>query len=179
MLIVTEANRQHKKLLKKLTATKVWIFLCARLSVMYVLCTLSLYFSLTAGLCGGFLISVSQVEKWRFRQMQLPVQDHTAEMTGGQAKGQAETIEHLSLGLLDYRVFVSKSQMAKKLPLSHLIFHTKCYTLPDVYSNFLKKWIHPFGVGKHFDFVRIRTAFLQRLLWWKVLLLEFSELFCF
>jgi len=57
-----------------------------QLSVMYVLCTLSLYFSLTAGLCGGFLISVSQVEKWRLRQMQLPVQDHTAEMTGGQAK---------------------------------------------------------------------------------------------
>ena len=56
--------------------------------------------------------------------MKLPVQDHTAEMTGDQAKAK-QRLEHLSLGLLDSKVFVSKSQMAKKVAFVHLDFSYK------------------------------------------------------
>lgn len=77
------------------------------------------------------------------------------------SQGPAETIEHLSLRLLDCKVFVSKSQMAKKLPLSTSIFHTKCYTLCLMSTAIFKKMNLSLWVGKTLQFCKDRKNCLN------------------
>lgn len=68
--------------------------------------------------------------------MKLPAQDHIEKMTEDSSLGQGETIEHLSLGLLDSKVFVSKNQMARKVAFVHSdVSYKVLHFVPDVYRN--------------------------------------------